>query len=96
MSLSDGLKLILALGFGGVVSILMIYLFHIGEIGGGILCLIIVFLAWLFDNETSGPIIAVVLLAGGLIECFLLGKIFLGIFLIVLACASFFVPKILS
>ena len=91
----EGIKLMLALGFGGILAVATIILFHIGYPGWGILCFVGVFLAWLLDNEKSAPVIAVIFLVGGFIEIGF-GNGLGAFILIILALAAFFVPKILE
>jgi hypothetical protein len=91
----EAIKLLLGLGFGGILAVAMIILFHTGHPFYGILCFFGVFFTWLLDNKTSTPIISTVLLLSGFVEIFL--KNGLGAFiLIALAFAAFFIPKIVD
>lgn len=83
------ISLLLALIFGGLLSIASILLFHAGYFGWAIICFIGVAFTWFLDNEKAGPIIAIVFVIGGIIELNL-GNYFLGIVALIIALIAYF------
>jgi hypothetical protein len=90
----ENLKILVGFGFGGILSIATIILFHLGIYLWGILCFGGVFLSWLLDNEKSCPIISAIFLIGGFAEILIFQNIFGGIVAILIACVSYFLPKL--
>lgn len=89
----EGIKILLGIGFGGLLSIATIVLIHNKEWFWGLLCFAGIFFIWIHDNEKSTPAISIVFLVGGLIELFSFQNELFGGALIVLSLLAYLVPK---